>query len=131
MQQESAMHTHGRSPKLESAEDLLASAYRLFNVRDIDGVLRLMHEDVDWPNAMDGTRIRGHEQVREYWKRQWAVVDPHVMPVSFATDDSGDTVVTVHQQVRDLECNILVDRTVEHVYTFQDGLIRCMEIREI
>ncbi len=34
----------------ESDRELLVLAYKLFNVRDIDGVLRLMSPDVDWPN---------------------------------------------------------------------------------
>jgi len=114
---------------LEREHNLLASAYRLFNVRDLEGVLRLMHKDVDWPNGMEGGRVHGHDGVSDYWTRQWKILDPHVAPVGFETNDSGDTVVAVHQVVRDLEGKVLVDQMVNHVYTFEDGLIRTMQIR--
>jgi hypothetical protein len=39
-------------------------------------------------------------------------------------------VVAVHQVVRDLEGNLMVDQMVQHVYTFADGLIQRMDIQE-
>jgi SnoaL-like domain len=115
---------------MQSANDLLVSTYKYFNARDIDSVLKAMHEDVDWPNGMEGGRVHGHSAVRDYWTRQWGVVDPHVQPVSFATGPSGRTVVQVHQTVRDLEGKVILDRMVEHIYLIERGLIRSMEIRE-
>ena len=46
-----------------------------------------------------------------------------------ADDETGVTVVDVHQVVRDLSGNILVDQMVQHVYSIQDGLIERMDIR--
>jgi len=113
------------------ARELLAAAYSRFNARDLEGVLQLMHTDVDWPNGMEGGRVHGHQGVRDYWTRQWRMMDPHVEPVGFATNEAGDTVVSVQQVVRDLEGKVLVDQMVTHVYNLEDGLIRRMEIREI
>jgi len=110
-------------------EEVLSEVYALFNVRSLDLILERMDKDVDWPNGMEGGRVHGHEGIREYWTRQWKMIDPHVQPVGFATDEAGDTVVTVHQVVRDLEGKVLVDQQVLHVYTFRDGLIERMEIR--
>ena len=45
-------------------------------------------------------------------------------------NDSGDTVVDVHQVIRDLKGNILKDQMVQHVYCFRDGLILRMDIRK-
>ena len=45
------------------------------------------------------------------------------------TDEAGRTAVTVHQIVRDLTGEVVSDGTVRHVYTFEDGLIRSMEIQ--
>jgi hypothetical protein len=109
--------------------ELLTRAYAAFNARDIDAVLAVMHPDVDWPNAWEGGRVVGHSGVREYWARQWGVLDPTVEPVAFATDAQGCTIVTVHATVRDLEGRVLSDGMVEHVYTFEDGLIRRMDVR--
>lgn len=111
--------------------DLLIQAYKAFNARDLDTALTLMHTDVDWPNGMEGGRVHGHGGVRDYWTRQWGMIDPHVEPRGFTTDEMGRTVVDVHAVVRDLKGNILVDHMVQHVYVIEDGLIRSMEIREV
>jgi ketosteroid isomerase-like protein len=111
--------------------DVLTRAYAAFNARDIDGVLAAMHPDVDWPNGWEGGRVRGHEQVRDYWTRQWAAIDPTVEPVGFWTDREGRTVVSLHQVVRDLHGRVMSDGMVAHVYRIEDGLIRSMEIRTV
>lgn len=36
----------------------------------------------------------------------------------------------VHQVVRDLDGNLLNDHIVRHIYAFEDGLIKSMEIQE-
>jgi hypothetical protein len=112
----------------QSDRDLLIAAYANFNAREIDAVLALMHEDVDWPNGMEGGRVHGHQGVREYWTRQWAMIDPHVEPVDFRTDESGGITVTVHQVVRSLEGDLLLDQMVEHTYQIENGSIRRMDI---
>ena len=104
--------------------------YATFNRRDIDGVLALMRPDVDWPNGMEGGRVHGYDEVRAYWKRQWGMIDPHVEPMRMEEDEAGNTVVDVHQVVRDLSGKILKDQIVQHVYSFRDGLVERMEIRE-
>ncbi|HEY3770046.1 MAG TPA: nuclear transport factor 2 family protein [Candidatus Angelobacter sp.] len=110
--------------------DLLTKIYAAFNQRDIDTVLANMAADVDWPNGMEGGRVHGHEAVRQYWLRQWSQINPRVEPQGFRADPSGGTIVDVHQVIRDLEGNVLMDRMVEHVYFIRDGLVQSMEIRE-
>jgi hypothetical protein len=112
------------------SRDLLGKAYTAFNARDIDAALAVMHPDVDWPNGMEGGRVLGHRGVRDYWTRQWALINPHVEPRHFATDEVGRTIVDVHQVVRDLAGNILLDQMVQHVYLIEGGLIRSMDIRK-
>ena len=90
----------------------------------------MMHPDVDWPNAMTGGRVKGHDGVREYWQRQWGTVDPRVEPLAFQDDDDGRTIVDVHQVVRDLTGKIIVDRMVQHVYLVRDCQIERLDIRE-
>jgi hypothetical protein len=113
-----------------TARELLLAAYASFNARDLDTALATMHRDVDWPNGMEGGRVHGQSGVRDYWTRQWSLIDPHVEPVGFATDSQGRTVVKVHQIVCDLGGKILVDQMVEHIYQIENGLIRSMEIVE-
>jgi ketosteroid isomerase-like protein len=109
---------------------VLKEAYRAFNARDMDAALATMRPDVEWPNGMDGGTVHGHAGVREYWTRQWGLIDPHVEPVSFDPDEAGRVVVGVHQVVRDLSGKVLLDRMVDHVYSMESGFIRRMEIRE-
>lgn len=114
---------------MQSKQDLLTAVYAAFNSRDIDAALSLMRPDVDWPNGMEGGRVHGHDEVRAYWSRQWGLIDPRVDPVRISDDNSGNTVVQVHQVVRDLKGNVLKDLVVLHVYRFREGLIESMDIQ--
>jgi ketosteroid isomerase-like protein len=115
---------------LDPGTALLKQAYAAFNARDMEGALSTMRADVEWPNGMEGGTVHGHEGVREYWRRQWGMINPHVDPVSFAIDSAGNVVVGVHQVVRDLSGKVLQDRMVQHLYQLKDGLIQSMTIRE-
>ena len=114
---------------MQSRRELLTAVYAAFNRRDIEAVFAFMRPGVDWPNGMEGGRVHGCDEVRAYWKRQWAILDPHVEPVRMEDDEAGNAVVDVHQIIRDLSGNILKDQIVQHVYSFRDGLIERMEIR--
>ena len=109
---------------------LLEDAYDAFNARDIDAALDAMHVDVEWPNGMEGGSVYSHDGVRDYWTRQWDLIDPHVEPLRFETDEAGRVVVDVHQVVRDRNGNIMVDEIVQHVYLIEEGLVRSMEIQK-
>lgn len=108
--------------------DLLRAMYRDFNARHIDAVLARMHAHVDWPNGMEGGRVQGHDEVRDYWTRQWSIINPHVEPLQIEPDDDGRMVVEVHQVVRDLEGKVIRDSIVHHAYRIRDGLVERMDI---
>jgi SnoaL-like domain len=110
--------------------DLLVFVYDAFNRRDVDPILALMDPEVEWPNGMEGGWVHGRDGVRAYWTRQWGMLDPHVAPLKFETEEDGHIVVDVHQVVRDLSGAVLIDRTVQHAYLINNGLIARMEIRE-
>ena len=103
--------------------------YEAFNRRDIPAVLTVLASDVVWPNGWEGGVVHGHEQVRDYWTRQWAEIDPVVAPVAFDVEDDGRVAVTVHQVVRTKAGDVVADQMVGHVYRFVDGLVAHMEIR--
>ena len=50
--------------------------YEAFNRRDVDAVLAMMSDEVDWPNAWKGGRLVGRDAVRDYWTTQWLEIDP-------------------------------------------------------
>jgi hypothetical protein len=114
----------------QDVEQLLRDLYAAFNARDIDTLLSHMQPDVDWPNVKEARRAIGHDAVRDYWTEQWAEIDPHVEPLGFRRLDDGRIAVDVHQLVRDLSGNVLVDGQVAHVYTLRRGLIARMVVQE-
>ena len=40
-----------------------------------------MQPNVEWPNGMEGDTVYGRDGVRDYWMRQWSMINPHVDPV--------------------------------------------------
>ena len=109
--------------------EFLKRVYGRFNARDIETVLAAIREDVIWANGMEGGHVYGRDEVRQYWTRQWTMIDPHVEPVAFAYGPEGEVVVEVHQLVRDLHGNLLVDKMVGHVFRIENGLIKRFDIR--
>ncbi|GGY84584.1 ketosteroid isomerase [Cellvibrio zantedeschiae] len=115
---------------------LIHRLYEYFNSRNIEGVLAALTEDVCWANAMDGGHVQGHEGVREYWSRQWAMVSPHVEPLAF--EETQETVtVTVVQSVFDLngqplsgQTHGLKDKTVLHIFHIEKGRIKRFDVKD-
>ena len=109
--------------------ELLKRIYDRFNARDMETVLAALHEEVIWANGMEGGHVHGREEVRTYWTRQWAMVDPHVEPFAFAEGPQGEVIVEVHQVVRDLRGNLLADKMVGHIFRVENGLVSRFDIR--
>ena len=91
-------------------QELIFHIYTAFNKRDIDGALAPMSADVSWPQASEG--------------------DPVVNVLEVLDRNSGVTDVKVHQLVKDLKGNVLSDTELWHCYSFTNGLIDRMEIKE-
>jgi len=53
-------------PPSADVREVLRRAYAAFNARDIEMVVLLMHQDVEWPNGMEGGYVYGHDGVRGY-----------------------------------------------------------------
>lgn len=103
----------------------MRALYTAFNARDIDAVLATLAEDVDWPNAWEGGRLRGREAVRAYWTRQWPEIDPHVEPAEIATLPDGRIAVEVRQRVGGGH-----ETRVRHVYELREGLVARMDVED-
>jgi len=111
-------------------QNLLKKAYDAFNTRNIEAIILLMHRQVHWPNGWEGGYVDGHEQVRDYWTRQWKEINPHVEPVSLKGREDGRIEVEAHQVEKDLQGKLLSDGMIKHIYTIEDGLIKNMEIEK-
>ena len=113
-------------------EELIKKAYSAFNARDIDTVLSTMNADVQWPKSSEGSDYaNGHNEIREYWTRQWTEINPKVEPIGLNERQNGSLEVEVHQNVKDTQGNLVFDGTVKHVYTFKEGLIKRMDIEKV
>ena len=106
----------------------IRALYDAFNRRDVDAVLEQLHEDVEWPNVMEGRVIYGHDAVRRYWARQFELIDSRVTPRDVARE--GDRIVVrVHQHVKDAATGAeLSDSEVVHVYELRDGKVARMTV---
>ncbi len=108
--------------------NLIKKAYSAFNARDFDKALSTMQPNVQWSKAWEGGYISGHEEIKQYWTRQWNEINPNVEPIGFTERENGSLEVEVQQKVKDLEGNLIFDGKVKHVYTFAEGLIKTMDI---
>ncbi len=109
-------------------EDLVRKAYSAFNARDIDTALSTLHPAVEWPKAFEGGYVKGHDEIRSYWTRQWTEINPRVEPLALELREDGRLQIAVHQVVKDLQGNLLFDGMVMHTYILQDDLLRRMDI---
>jgi ketosteroid isomerase-like protein len=115
---------------MSSNQQFLQNLYDAFNKGDLETIISAMHPDVKWANGVEGGFVYGRDAVREYWTEQYKVIQVQLETLKFETDESDRDVVTVHQIVRDLQGNLLVDVTIQQIFTLEDGLIRLYEIGE-
>ncbi|WP_327353434.1 nuclear transport factor 2 family protein [Streptomyces sp. NBC_01304] len=111
---------------------LLRQMYEAFNAQDLDALIpAALAPDVNWPNLLDHTRAHGHEEVRAYWARQFAVTHPLVRLEALRPDPDGHRIIaTVLPGLRDESGDHWSESPVEHVYTFgDDGKVRRMDVR--
>jgi hypothetical protein len=106
----------------------IAELYEAFDARDIDRVTARFAAGVDWPNAWEGGRVVGRAAVRDYWLRQWEVLDPQVHPRLIRQLPDGRYEVLVDQVIRDRGGALLSEAVVVHTYTVEDGLIARMDV---
>lgn len=116
--------------------DIVKRMYDCFNVKDIEGILAVLDKEVAWANGMEGGHVHGHEAVRDYWTRQWALVSPRVQPVAFQCRNDGAIVVEVVQSLFDLEgrpldgqVQGLKNKTVRHIFRMDKGAVTHFDIQ--
>src|SRR5262245_31836945 len=108
--------------------DFLPTLYDAFNKRDFEKVLSMMQPDVKWANGMEGGFVYGRDTVREYWRKQFEVIQGQLDPMKYEIDDRNRHVVTVHLVVRDLDGKQLIEKTIQQIFTIENGLISPFEI---
>lgn len=112
---------------MNTATNFFQDLYENFNDRKIEQVIEKMTDDVKWANGMEGGYVYGHEGVKDYWKRQFTMVNPRVTPLEIA-DENGRIKIKVHQVVHSLEGKLLVDAFVYHFFHLKENKIERFEI---
>ena len=101
--------------------------YKNFNERNIDAVVAHTTEDVKWANGMEGGYVYGHSGLKDYWTRQFTLIDPKVTPSEVSVD--GDNAkIKIHQIVHDLNGQLLQDKKLFHHFHMHDDKIDRFEI---
>jgi ketosteroid isomerase-like protein len=102
---------------------ILERAYKLFNDRDVDALLSMMTDDVEWPDVANWEVLHGKEAVRLYWEGQFTVTDPRVRPIAFIPA-GDDLVAVINQRILDRQGQLLMPTAlVFHRYTFHGDLV--------
>ena len=113
---------------MSSNQQFLQNLYEAFNKREIETIISLMQPDVKWANGMEGGFVYGRDAVREYWLKQFETMRSQLKPLEYETDENNRNVVTVRIVIRDLEGDLLLEKTVQQIFTIENGLISLFEI---
>ena len=105
--------------------------YAEFNRRDIEAVLERLSKDVHWANGMEGGYVDGRDAVRDYWTRQFKLIDGRVEPEQLVGLDRERVAVRVHQTVHSPSGELLADEHVTHVFTFHREQITRFDIEGV
>lgn len=110
---------------------IVRSAYERFNDGDLDGVLALLTDDVEWPDLVHDSVLHGKAALRRYWDDMLAQVRLSVF-LGEAMEVVDHVVALVRQQVYELDHQPFGPaNTVAHRFWFRDGLIARMELTEL
>ena len=98
--------------------ELLTAAYRDFNARRIEpcwhGCIRTLNGRTEWRAAtsLDGRRFAHTGLANGARSTRMSTL------CALKPDEKGRLIVEVHQVVRDLDGNVLIDTIVHHAYRF-------------
>lgn len=102
---------------------LLTSLYDALSRQDVDGVMALMHAEIDWPNTFDGGRVHGRDALRAYWLRQFEVIRPTVSPLEIRKQPDGSVIVKLVYAAHRLDGRLWDEEVRGNLFRFRDGLI--------
>ena len=111
-------------------EKALAEAlYGRFAIRDIEAMLELIRDDVEWVNEPKDIHIKGKEQLRSVWANPDPAVEVQFDILKVAAETNG-MLVTVQEKVWK-EGELVFDGPVGHRYTVLEGLIARCDIVDV
>lgn len=109
---------------------LLAKAYEAFNNRDPVALGLLLHEDVQWPDSLEGGVVQGRPAVIDYFARQFDMMQLDARQVTVREEPPARIVLDIQYAVRSREGQLWSDTRAVLAYDFADGLIARMTVLE-
>jgi ketosteroid isomerase-like protein len=106
---------------------LLLRAYAAYNSQDIEALVALVSDDVNWPDD-DAGRLHGKDEVRAYWTELWARTRTHDEPVAFSERNDGRTAVQISQVVRSPNGSAISKGQFLHLHRLEGDRIARMDI---
>jgi len=113
---------------VDREKELLAEAYTAYNPQDVDSLLALVSDYVDWPDG--SSRLRGKAAVRVYWTDQWTRTHTHDRPVAVERRPDGRVAVRINQIVRSLDGSVLSTGSFCHVHRIEGPHIVRMDVED-
>ncbi|GAA4055540.1 hypothetical protein GCM10022409_48470 [Hymenobacter glaciei] len=110
---------------------LLDMVYHAFNARNVTAALALMQPDVEWSSGFKGQYLSGYEALRNFWTTQWQHLDVVIQPLGYHALPDGRVATRVSQLAHDVVGAVVIDNQVTHIYEFEGGLIKRMNIKSI
>jgi ketosteroid isomerase-like protein len=110
--------------------EIVRTALEAFNRRDFEAALDLMSDDVTWVPFLAKTEtplLRGKDEIREAWARQFDVMDLEVEVERLTASDESRVVSETRMRGRGLGSELAVDAAFVQLVTFRDGLVSSVE----
>lgn len=112
----------------QAERDLLLRAFAAYNAQDVEGLLALVSDDVDWPDGLH--RLQGHGALRGYWTAQWLRTRTHDQPLQLSRRADGRVAVRLTRVVRSLDGRVLDHGTFDYVFRLDASHIVRLDIEE-
>ncbi len=110
---------------------LLDMAYQNFNARNVTAVFAVMQADVEWDTGIQGQYLVGKPALRSFWTQHWRDVDVVMTPLAYHALPDGRVATRVSQLAHDALGAVVIDNQVTHIYQFEGGFIKRMDIKSI
>lgn len=114
---------------MDARRRLILRFYEALDANDVDAVMALVHPDADFPNQLDGDRLKGAAAIRAYYERAFGMISAESTPLTFQAGPDNSLEVRVHHHVTSLDGGLWADEPVDYRFQFRDGLIaRCDQL---
>ena len=105
---------------------LIRAGYERLNDQDLEGLLALLTDDIEWPDVVTGTVLEGIDEVRAYFERVFKFASLRIYVGDVI--ELGDAVIaTTFQHFYDLDGKPTGEpRVVVNRFSFRDDLVSAM-----